>query len=94
MRLHELEKRVIVNAIKRIDSESKIFLFGSRVDDTRKGGDIDLLILTEKISYDDKLAIKKEFFYKLEEQKIDIVISRDGEEPFVKMIFEQGVELG
>ena len=45
------------------------------------------------MTYNDKLAIKKEFFSKLDEQKIDIVISKTGDEPFVKMIFEQGVEL-
>ncbi len=76
-----------------IISESRIFLFGSRVDDTCRGGDIDILILTKNMTYDDKLTIKKEFFNELEEQKIDIVISRHGDEPFVKMIFEQGVEL-
>ncbi len=93
MRLREKEKKIILKAIRHIDPEARIFLFGSRVDDTRRGGDIDILILTEKMTYDDKLAVKKEFFHELEEQKIDIVISKHGEEPFVKMIFEQGIEL-
>ena len=93
MRLPEPEKKTIIKAIKNIDPDSRIYLFGSRTDDTRRGGDIDLLIITDKMTYNDKLAIKKEFFSKLDEQKIDIVISKTGDEPFVKMIFEQGVEL-
>lgn len=93
MRLREEEKKSILKAIRHIDSAARIFLFGSRVDDTLRGGDIDILILTEKMTYDDKLAVKKEVFHELEEQKIDIVISKDRDEPFVKMIYEQGIEL-
>ena len=60
MRLRELEKKSIVKTIKAVDPEAKIYLFGSRVDDNRRGGDIDLLIITDKLTYDDKLAIKKQ----------------------------------
>ena len=93
MRLRELEKKSIVKAIKAVDPDARIYLFGSRVDDNRRGGDIDLLIITGKLTYDDKLAIKKQIFYEIEDQKIDIIISRDGNEPFVKMIFDQGTQL-
>lgn len=93
MRLRELEKKSIVEAIKAVDPGAKIYLFGSRVDDNRRGGDIDLLIITDKLTYDDKLAIKKKIFYEIEDQKIDIIISSHGNEPFVKMIFDQGAQL-
>ncbi|SMM99264.1 DNA polymerase, beta-like region [uncultured Candidatus Thioglobus sp.] len=46
MRLSNTE----INAIKRCSAEffpnSEVFLFGSRVDDDKKGGDIDLYIET------------------------------------------------
>ena len=93
MRLREPEKKIIIRTIKNIDQDARIYLFGSRVDDNGRGGDIDLLIITDKMTYDDKLAIKKEFLLELEEQKIDIVISKSGDEPFIKMIFAQGVEM-
>ena len=93
MRLRNLEKESIVKAVKSFDPDSRIYLFGSRVDDNRKGGDIDLLIITDKISLDAKLAIKRMIFQEVEEQKIDIILSRTGKEPFVRMIFEQGTEL-
>lgn len=93
MRLRKSEKESIVKAIKSFDPNSEIYLFGSRVNDNLKGGDIDLLIVTDKLTYDDKLAIKKRIFSEIEEQKIDIVVSQSGDEPFVKMIFEQAVKL-
>ncbi|MBU0967466.1 MAG: nucleotidyltransferase domain-containing protein [Proteobacteria bacterium] len=93
MRLRNLEKESIIKAVKSFDPDSRIYLFGSRVDDNRKGGDIDLLIITDKISLDAKLAIKRMIFQEVEEQKIDIILSRTGKEPFVRMIFEQGTEL-
>lgn len=93
MRLRNLEKESIIKAVKSIDPDSRIYLFGSRVDDNSRGGDIDLLIITDKLTYDDKLAIKKKIFYEIEDQKIDIIISRHENEPFVKMIFDQGALL-
>ena len=43
MRLSSDEKSAVVNAIACFDPEAKIYLFGSRVDDSQKGGDIDIL---------------------------------------------------
>jgi len=76
-----------------LDADSKIFLFGSRVNDSLKGGDIDILILSDTLTFDDKLAIKKAIFEKLEEQKIDIIIARDTKDPFVQMAEKKGIKL-
>ncbi len=47
MRLNERSKDIIVNTICNNFSEVfKIILFGSRADDGKKGGDIDLLVET------------------------------------------------
>jgi predicted nucleotidyltransferase len=49
-------------------------LFGSRVDDNKKGGDIDLLILSdEKMPFGISSLFMHQFFEKFGEQKIDIV---------------------
>ena len=93
MRLKDEEKQAIIKAIHSIDPNAKVYLFGSRVDDSGKGGDIDLLVFSGKISYGDKLAVKKNIFSTLDEQKIDIVVTKDGGEPFVQMVLEQGVQL-
>ena len=44
MRITEKEKNVIIDAVKSTDPDAKVWLFGSRVDDSKKGGDIDLVV--------------------------------------------------
>ena len=43
MRLTQKEIEIIKNTINRYIKDSKIYLFGSRLDDNKKGGDIDIL---------------------------------------------------
>lgn len=42
MRLSEKEVLFIKNIIKVKDPQARIFLYGSRIDDNLKGGDIDI----------------------------------------------------
>lgn len=93
MRLKEKEKQVIIQAVKAIDPEARVYLFGSRVDDSRKGGDIDLLVFSSRMTYSDKLKVKKSIFAVLGDQKIDLLVSKDTGKPFVRMALEQGVRL-
>ena len=44
MRLTEHEIKMIKKAFKESFHDGKIYLFGSRVDNTKRGGDIDLYI--------------------------------------------------
>lgn len=49
MRLTDAQRSVIKQAVaKIIGPDSKVWLFGSRVDDNKRGGDIDLLIETNQ----------------------------------------------
>ena len=93
MRISNVEKSAIIEAVIRVDPEARIYLFGSRADDGKKGGDIDILIFSKCLTFNDKLRIKALIFEKIEEQKIDIVIAKDAGDPFVKMIEKQCVEL-
>jgi len=93
MRLDIEEIKVIKSAVQAFDPSARIFLFGSRTDDSAGGGDIDLLILSSNLTFEDKIKIKSNIFYTLEEQKIDIVIARDLENPFVRLAFNSGVPL-
>ena len=52
MRLKTFEVAAIKDAVYEFDQEAKIYLFGSRADDAKRGGDIDLFILSNKISRD------------------------------------------
>ncbi len=93
LRLTESEIKIIKQTVQALDDQSKIYLFGSRVDSSKKGGDIDLLILSKKLNYDDKLHLKMQLFERIGEQKIDIVIAKDTNDPFVRIAFKQGVML-
>ena len=70
-----------------------MYLFGSRVDDSKKGGDIDLLVMSDRLTRDDKRRIKTRLYELIGEQKIDILLAADDSDPFVKLALETGVKL-
>lgn len=93
MRLTEKEITTIRETILDIDREADIYLFGSRVDDCRRGGDIDLLIASDKLTADDRRKIRLRLYDRLGEQKIDIILARNASEAFVRIAKEEGVRL-
>ena len=93
MRLKEEEINVIKQIILEFDANAKIYLFGSRVDNAKKGGDIDLLIFSTTIDNDTKRMIKLKLYDELGEQEIDILVAKDTKKPFVRIALEKGVRL-
>lgn len=93
MRLKDSEQVAIISTVKGLDKNARVYLFGSRVDDTKKGGDIDLLVMSDRLTSDDKRIIKSKLYELLGEQKIDIVLAADDSDPFVKLALETGVKL-
>ncbi|MDR3355596.1 MAG: nucleotidyltransferase domain-containing protein [Spirochaetaceae bacterium] len=91
MRISLHERNVLVDAVCKRDEAAKVWLFGSRSDDTKKGGDIDIAILSQKIARIDKMRIRRDIKDALGEQKVDIVISADGGSPFFCMAVQKGV---
>jgi len=71
MRLDEEEKLALKYALEGIKGE--VYLFGSRIDDSRKGGDIDILIFSEAEAYRLSQNVSVKFFKKCEE-KIDVIV--------------------
>ena len=87
LRLHKVEIDNIVEAVLSFDKAAKVFVFGSRTNLEARGGDIDLLILSEQITFSDKVSILVELEQRLREQKIDILIKKPHEltsDAFVK----------
>lgn len=72
MRLDEEEINALAYALKGVSTES-INLFGSRVEPERRGGDIDLLVLTRAPAFETAQDIAIRFFSRCEE-KIDVVV--------------------
>jgi uncharacterized protein len=93
MRLRKEEILAIKDTVKELDAGCRIILFGSRADDSKKGGDIDLLLYSKKLKFNDKIKILARLNEKLGEQKIDIIIAGNNLNPFVKYAEKNGVEL-
>ena len=93
MRISDYEKNVIVNAVKAIDPDAKVWLFGSRADDSKKGGDIDVGVLSVKIDVMEEIEIKQKICDAIGEQRIDLVVSKDGEQAFFKYTVTKGILL-
>lgn len=93
MRLTPEEQRIIKAAVAAQDPQAEIWLFGSRADDARRGGDIDLLIFSRTIGTLEESNIWWQLQEKLGEQKIDIVVAEDQSKPFVRLAMEKAVRL-
>ena len=93
MRITEEAKNAIIDAVKSADPDAKVWLFGSRVDDSKKGGDIDIGILSSNVNVMEEIDILQKMYDKIGEQKIDIVVSRDGQEAFFKYAVQKGILL-
>lgn len=79
MRLNEFELQKIKEVYKKIFKHGELYLFGSRVDDTQKGGDIDLYIIPGETAgnlTEMKISFLVELKHAIGEQKIDLVIDR------------------
>ncbi len=74
---------------------TRLLLFGSRVDDNKKGGDIDLYIETQELEpFDKKIQLLRALQRELGEQKIDIVINNFTKQKEIYRVAKQtGIEL-
>ncbi len=95
VRLTEKEIEIIKSTIFSLDPEANIILFGSRTDLTKKGGDIDLLIVSRKLlNYKLQRKIKTELYLKLGDRKIDLIFTDNpNKSEFTKIAFKYGVKL-
>ena len=93
MRLTDIERCTLVQTITAADPQAQIWLHGSRARDDAKGGDIDLLVLSQRLGLREKLAVLAQLHSALGERKIDITIACDEQKPFTRLAIAQGVRL-
>lgn len=100
MRLNDFEISAIISNAKSIFSnEVAVYLFGSRTNDNLKGGDIDLLIIPDLHSDNDKLFDQKiDFLVSLKDrigdQKIDVIIKYPNDSrAIVETAISKGIRL-
>ena len=94
MRLSESEVTLLKNKLIELSPDAKLYLFGSRVDDSKRGGDIDLLVVSQRLTKKDLRRLRLHFFDTFGEQKLDIILD-DGSfsNPFHKIVFSKAVQL-
>ena len=96
MRLSDEERGALKEIVLRADPGAEIYLFGSRTEDALKGGDIDLLIVSERLGFPDKIDLLVQMKNALGEQKIDVLIktARDARlDPFARRALESALRL-
>ena len=85
-----LEKEVLT-----LMQDAQVYLFGSRTDDQKRGGDIDIMVLSDKrLTWKEKAMIRWHYFEKFGEQKLDIISSTFNERnPFKEIVLHEGIRL-
>jgi len=94
MRLYQKQVEVLKNKLSSLSTDAKLYLFGSRVDDTARGGDIDLLVVSDKLTKKELRLLRLDFFKHFGEQKIDIVLDNgEFKNPFTRHILQKAILL-
>ncbi len=96
MRLTAQERAAIKDAVRLADPDAQVYLFGSRADDNLRGGDLDLLVLSNRVSLAEKTEILIRLKDALGEQKIDLLVKKPSEanrDPFVASVMTSAVLL-
>jgi predicted nucleotidyltransferase len=76
IRLKEKQQDSIKQLAQELFDTSKVYIFGSRADETQRGGDIDIYIQTDKKEdiLKSKIAFLREFEKLFGEQKVDLLV--------------------
>ena len=95
MRLSPQTARAIEEVFLQVFGRGELYLFGSRVDDNRRGGDIDLYVAADS---KDQLGEKRiEFITRIKQrigdQRIDLVMDRGTQRPIDKIARTEGLLL-
>ena len=95
MRLSPSQRSVILAAVGRQDPDARIILFGSRTDDHLKGGDIDLLIVSDRIGLHQEWEIRRDILDEIGWQKLDLIVrgSSQLDSPIAGIAMETGIPL-
>lgn len=99
MRLTKQQKQTIIEVVQSLtDEDTKITLFGSRTDDSKQGGDVDLLLtFAKEISQPAVLSAKisARLLRAFQGRKVDILLSAPNLQkyPIHTIAKEQGIPL-
>lgn len=101
MRLTALEVQALNEAVKQFQpGDFSLRLYGSRVDDSKRGGDIDLLLIVSSGEVNSLLSQKHLILAAMKtgigDQKIDLAISDESRiqsDPFLQLAFQESIDI-
>ena len=95
MRLGGKEVAVICEEVRRLDAGAEIYLYGSRTDDTARGGDIDLLVISDKLGFRDVLRLRARILDRIGWQQLDLLVRRRDQlsDPMAALAVDMGTRL-
>jgi predicted nucleotidyltransferase len=95
MRLTASEVTVIREEIGSLDARAEVYLYGSRTDDSARGGDIDLLVVSETLGFREVLRLRTRILDRIGWQQLDLVVRRRNQlnEPLAAIAQETGIKL-
>jgi predicted nucleotidyltransferase len=95
MRLSTHQQEAIVATFLDVFGTGEIRLFGSRLDDAKRGGDIDLYVSPDNRSQlaEERITFLARLKRKIGDQKIDLVIASENPLPIDVVAQQEGVVL-
>lgn len=95
MRLNSFEIETIKRSFNKVYGSGHIYLFGSRVDDNKKGGDIDLYLDPDDKNnlYQKKIKFLVDVELSMGEQKIDVIFAESPERHIEQEALKNGIKL-
>ncbi len=94
MRLEKNEIEVIISTVDNVFNRAEVFLFGSRLDNSKKGGDIDLFIIPQERTnlFEKKIKVLAKL-ERILHKPVDIVIHKNFERNIEKEILKSNIAL-
>jgi len=97
MRINNKDKNKIIEYARfYFGSQIKLYLFGSRMDDNKKGGDIDLYLETEtEIDLQLQINFLTAIYKNITQRKVDLIIKMPNSKPLAiyKTAKQEGILL-
>jgi len=94
MRLTEAQRQSIKSTVTKVIGEaSRVWLFGSRVDDAKRGGDIDFYVETSPHPLMDEVRCKQ-YLEEALDTPVDLIVRRPGDNsPIAVIARTEGIAL-
>ena len=95
MRLSSQHQQAIISTFLEVFGKGELRLFGSRLDDASRGGDIDLYVTPDNREHlaEERITFLARVKRRIGDQKIDLVIASEKPRPIDRVANEKGIVL-